>query len=284
MLIQQWIANYQPSNRQEAEAALREIMQEICLAGLYRANFFSEACFYGGTALRIFHGLNRFSEDLDFCLLHKNPDFEIAPYFKSIVAEFEALGVEVTVYQKNKINQTPITSAFLKSDTTLAELALTQSNAILPTGLNPSIKIKLEIDTMPPLQFRTNALLLTKPFSFYVNCMELPDLFAGKLHALLFRKWKNRIKGRDWFDLEWYIRRGTPASLLHFNTRALENGDLSTPLASKDHLVQLLIDKIDSSNLELVKTDVLRFIRDPQAIDHWNRTYFTQLVRQIKVE
>src|SRR5690606_19814913 len=89
-----------------------------------------------------------------------------------------------------------------------------------------NIKIKIEVDTKPPLGFETEEKLLTKPFSFYVKCFALPHLFAGKMHALLFRKWKDNVKGRDWYDLEWYIRKGIPLSLNHFRLRAIDSGDL----------------------------------------------------------
>lgn len=207
-MIKEWIESYEPKNIQDTEQALREIMQEIALAGLYRANFFKHAAFYGGTALRIFHGLNRFSEDLDFSLLQKDADFEFDHYFKSIVDEFQALGIKVSLNQKMKSTISTIDSAFLKSDTLWSELIFEDTIPQIKLSIKPSIKIKLEIDTNPPLRFGTENKLLTKPFSFYVNCLTLPDLFAGKIHALLFRKWKTRVKGRDWYDLDWYIKKG----------------------------------------------------------------------------
>jgi len=206
-MIKEWIESYEPKNIQDTEQALREIMQEIALAGLYRANFFKHAAFYGGTALRIFHQLNRFSEDLDFSLLQKDTDFEFDYYFKSIVDEFQSLGIKVSLNQKIKSTISSIDSAFLKSDTFWSELIFEDTIPQIKLSIKPNIKIKLEIDTNPPLQFGTENKLLTKPFSFYVNCLTLPDLFAGKMHALLFRKWKTRVKGRDWYDLEWYIKK-----------------------------------------------------------------------------
>jgi hypothetical protein len=192
-MIKQWIESYQPNNVQETEQALREIMQEIALAGLYRASFFKHAAFYGGTALRIFHGLDRFSEDLDFSLLQKNVDFNLEPYFKSVIEEFDALGIKVSLNQKQKSTISSIDSAFLKSDTVWSELIFENTIPQIDLSIKPIVKIKIEVDTNPPLNFETENLLLTKPFSFYVNCLTLPNLFAGKMHALLFRKWKNRL-------------------------------------------------------------------------------------------
>jgi predicted nucleotidyltransferase component of viral defense system len=282
-MIKEWIESYEPKNIQDTEQALREIMQEIALAGLYRANFFKHAAFYGGTALRIFHGLNRFSEDLDFSLLKKDTDFEFDYYFKSIVDEFESLGIKVSLNQKIKSTNSSIDSAFLKSDTFWSELIFEDTIPQIKLSIKPSIKIKLEIDTNPPLRFGTENKLLTKPFSFYVNCLTLPDLFAGKMHALLFRKWKTRVKGRDWYDLEWYIKKGVKLNLSHFCQRAIESGDWAQESMTKDHLHDLLAVKITSLDINRVKEDVIRFIPNPQDVDIWSRAYFQQVCEKLEI-
>lgn len=282
-MIKEWIASYQPKNILETEQALREIMQEITLAGLYRSNFFKHAAFYGGTALRIFHGLNRFSEDLDFSLLYKSTDFELQPYFDNIIEEFKALGIEVSIKQKSKSNISKIDSAFLKSETLWNELELKNTLPQINLSLKPKIKIKLEVDTNPPLGFETEQQLLIKPFSFYVNCFTLPNLFAGKMHALLFRTWKNRVKGRDWYDMEWYLRKGVALNLNHFYQRALESGDWIEETISKNQLVELLENKISSTNIERAKEDVIRFIKDPKEIEIWSQEYFINLIDKFKI-
>lgn len=282
-MIKEWIASYQPKNILETEQALREIMQEITLAGLYRSNFFKHAAFYGGTALRIFHGLNRFSEDLDFSLLYKSTDFELQPYFDNIIEEFKALGIEVSIKQKSKSNISKIDSAFLKSETLWNELELKNTLPQINLSLKPKIKIKLEVDTNPPLGFETEQQLLIKPFSFYVNCFTLPNLFAGKMHALLFRTRKNRVKGRDWYDMEWYLRKGVALNLNHFYQRALESGDWIEETISKNQLVELLENKISSTNIERAKEDVIRFIKDPKEIEIWSQEYFINLIDKFKI-
>lgn len=282
-MIKEWIESYEPKNIQDTEQALREIMQEIALAGLYRANFFKHAAFYGGTALRIFHGLNRFSEDLDFSLLQKDADFEFDHYFKSIVDEFQALGIKVSLNQKMKSTISTIDSAFLKSDTLWSELIFEDTIPQIKLSIKPSIKIKLEIDTNPPLRFGTENKLLTKPFSFYVNCLTLPDLFAGKMHALLFRKWKTRVKGRDWYDLDWYIKKGVKINLTHFCQRAIESGDWAQETMTKDQLLELLALKIASLDINRVKEDVIRFIPNPQDLEIWSQGYFQQICERLEV-
>ena len=283
-MIKEWMDSYAPKTVLETEQALREIMQEITLAGLYRANFFKEAAFYGGTALRIFHGLNRFSEDLDFSLLEKNSAFELAPYLEGVKNEFAALGMHVTFIQKSKAATSAIDSAFLKSETLWGELLVETNLPQLSLSQKPSIKIKLEVDTQPPLLFETENKLLIKPFSFYVNCFTLPYLFAGKMHALLFRKWKERVKGRDWYDLDWYIKKGVPVNLEHLAERAHESGDWSELSLSKEQLYHLLIERIRSLDMNRVKEDVIRFITNPQELDIWSPNYFEQLIGYLKVE
>ena len=283
-MIKEWMDSYAPKTVQETEQALREIMQEITLAGLYRSNFFKEAAFYGGTALRIFHGLNRFSEDLDFSLLEKNSAFELAPYLEGVKNEFAALGMQVTFIQKSKATTSAIDSAFLKSETLWGELLVETNLPQFSLSQKPSIKIKLEVDTQPPLLFETENKLLIKPFSFYVNCFTLPYLFAGKMHALLFRKWKERVKGRYWYDLEWYIKKGVPVNLEHLTERARESGDWREPSLTKEQLHHLLIERIRSLDMNRVKEDVIRFIPNPQELDIWSPNYFEQLIGYLKVE
>lgn len=281
-MIKDWLEEYKPKNKDAAEQALREIMQEICLAGLYRNGFFEKAAFYGGTCLRIFYGLNRFSEDLDFSLLEVNPDFSLQPYLDGIVTEFKATGMEVSVKEKIKTKQTNIDSAFLKSETVWKELVL---EGVIPQAglaIQPAIKIKLEVDTAPPMGFETEEKLLIKPFSFYVKCFALPDLFAGKMHALLFRNWKQRVKGRDWYDMEWYIKKGVPLNLHHFAIRAKDSGNWKSNTITQKQFMQLLQDKINTVSFKSVRDDIVRFIPDERVLDIWSAAYFNDLVQKIK--
>ena len=284
-MTKEWLASYQPKGRGEATAALREIMQQIALAGLSRANFYEKAAFYGGTALRIFYGLDRFSEDLDFSLLAEDPDFSFKPYMDAIIGEFRSQGMEVSVREKEKKVQTHIESAFLKSETIWKELVL---EGIIPeqgvVQQAPGIKIKIEVDKYPQPGFETEEKLLTQPFSFYVKCFALPSLFAGKMHALLFRKWQNNVKGRDWYDMEWYIRKGVPMSLFHFLQRAIGSGDWSKNTITAAEFQDLLTKKIDTVNMGRVKEDISRFISDTKTLSIWSPKYFHDLGTQLKLD
>ncbi|MFT3675459.1 MAG: nucleotidyl transferase AbiEii/AbiGii toxin family protein [Chitinophagaceae bacterium] len=282
-MIKEWLETYQPKNNDEAQQALREIMQEIALAGLQRSRFFEVAAFYGGTALRIFHGLDRFSEDLDFSLLKIQPDFSLQPYLDGLTREFSALGIEVSVEKKQKPKISQVDSAFLKSDTSWQEIIL---KGIIPQEkldkITPAIKIKLEVDKKPPPGFLTEEKLLLKPFSFYTKCYQLPDLFAGKMHAFLFRKWGNRVKGRDWYDMEWYIQKSVPLHLQHLAIRAHDSGNWPSQQMSQKDFFQLIEDRIKSVSLNRVKEDVLPFIKDYTKLDIWSTQYFQDISRMIR--
>ncbi len=281
-MIKQWIEEYNPQNEEEILSSLREIMQEITLSGLSRTDFFQKAAFYGGTALRIFYGLDRYSEDLDFSLLESDPNFSLEPYFKSVLNEFESLGLSVSIREKKKSIQTSVDSAFFKAETIWKELVL--EDIIKETGVrsNKTLKIKIEVDRKPPLNFQTEEKLLLKPFSFYVKCFTQPSLFAGKLHALLFRKWKNRVKGRDWYDLEWYIKKGVELDVNHFLTRAKDTGDWQKDIISKEEIRQLLHERITSVSINNVKEDVVRFIKKEEQLNIWSPQYFQDLVGMMK--
>jgi predicted nucleotidyltransferase component of viral defense system len=283
-MIKQWLEEYNATSHKEREQAIREIMQEIALAGLQRAGFFEKAAFYGGTALRIFYGLERFSEDLDFSLLKPDGKFKLQPYLESIISEFNALGIQVNIQEKIKTKQSNIDSAFLRSDTIWNELELEGMLPQIGLSIQPSIKIKIEIDTLPPLGFETEEKLLLKPFSFYVKCFKLEYLFAGKMHALLFRKWKNRVKGRDWYDMEWYIKRGVTLDLNHFLIRAQESGDWFEETITKDQFVKLLQNKIETVSFTNIRLDISRFIKDDKGIGIWSPQYFNDLILRIKIK
>lgn len=274
-LLQQMLSSYPVTTSEQADQALREVMQEIALAGLNRGGFFEHAAFYGGTCLRVFYELPRYSEDLDFSLLRIDPEFSLEPYFKAVREEFSALGIDVEVSTKIKSAASQIESAFVKNNTRIFDIHLQDKR---------QIKIKFEVDTQPPLGFVTEEKLLLQPFSFYVKCFSLQDLYAGKMHALLYRQWKNRVKGRDWYDFEWYVRRGVLLNLAHFTQRARQSGGLSEITLSEFDFKAMLRKKIESLDVSSAKKDIERFILDPRALDIWSQAYFLQLVEMIKFQ
>ena len=265
-------ARYSPTTKIEKQNATHEVMQEITLAGLYKAGFFDHAAFYGGTCLRIFHGLQRFSEDMDFSLLKADDNFRIENYFEAIIAEFKALGKEIVIQKKAKTTQRNVTSAFLKENTEIYDLQFTTEK---------QMKIKIEVDTQPPAGFSTEYRLLMLPFSFMTRCYTLSDLYAGKMHALLFRNWKNRVKGRDWYDFEWYIRNNITLNFNHLQERAKQINALNENEFTFDIFSKMLKERIEKTNIEAVKNDVRPFLRNPQETEIWSTEYFLQLTNMI---
>lgn len=274
-VIEQMLQRYPQDSNEARTHALREVMQEVALAGLYRGGFFDKAAFYGGTCLRIFHGLPRFSEDLDFSLLQSDANFSLEPYFKAMRDEFAAFGFEVEIAAKQKVAASDIASAFLKKTASVYDLRIAGQRLI---------KIKFEVDTDPPLGFATEEKLLLQPYSFFVKCFALPDLFAGKMHALLFRQWKNRVKGRDWFDFEWYVRQGCSLNLAHFAERARQSGDLSEAPLTTEAFQAMLEARIDALDVNSARQDVARFIKTPTQLDIWSHEYFLQLARMTRFQ
>lgn len=274
-VFDEMLATYDCKTVEDKLNAIREVMQQVALSGLAKGGFFDKAAFYGGTCLRIFHGLNRFSEDMDFSLLAPMSDFDFRPYFDSIEEEFAAAGQKVTIALKKKTKVTPIQSAFLKSDTALFNLSLERGRVI---------NIKLEVDTTPPLDFATEDKLLLLPRSFYVRCFTLPCLFAGKMHALLFRTWKNRVKGRDWYDFEWYVRKGIPLDFKHFCRRAYQFASVPENSLTQQGFQQLLFDKIHQTRFASAIDDVRPFIREQDSLQLWSSDYFEQVTSRMRIQ
>ena len=266
------LSRYELATEQQKRNAIFEVNQQIILAGLYAGGFFESAAFYGGTCLRIFHGLQRFSEDMDFSLLAPDENFDFSKYFQPIVDAFALVGREVEITKKDKKSFGKVESAFLKDNTDVYDVTFQTEK---------TIKIKIEVDTCPPLNFTTEQKLLLQPHSFMTRCFTLPDLFAGKMHALVYRAWKNRVKGRDWYDFEWYVRSGVALDFAHLVERCKQfNGEDITPEAFKDKLIERLV----TADIKQVKEDVLPFVRNPKELDIWSNDYFVQLAEVIRLE
>lgn len=266
------LSAYSVTTEQERCNAIFEVNQQVILAGLYNGGFFDVAAFYGGTCLRIFHGLQRFSEDMDFSLLAPDDKFDFTKYFQPIIDEFAIVGREVEIKKKDKKSFGKVESAFLKDNTDVYDLSF---------QTDKSIKIKIEVDTQPPLNFRTEQKLLLQPHSFMTRCFTLPDLFAGKTHALVYRGWKNRVKGRDWYDFEWYVRHNVPLDFAHLAERIRQFNNEEIGQAA---FMAQLKDRLASTNINQVKNDVLPFVRNPKELDIWSNDYFVQLADMMKFE
>lgn len=271
-IFDEMVAAYNPQNAEQHLNAQHQAMQQIVLAGLQKGGFFEHAAFYGGTCLRIFHNLPRFSEDMDFSLTEKNPSIHLENYFQAIQDVFAFTGKEVAITKKEKLNFGRVESAFLKEDTSAYDIVFRTEK---------TIKVKIELDTDPPLLFDTEQKLLMKPYSLMVRCFTLPDLFAGKMHALVYRNWKSRVKGRDWYDFEWYIRFNVPLNFKHLQERIRE---FSGKEVSKKEFMQLLRERLSTADINQVKQDVLPFVDRPSDLNIWSNDYFLQLADKLRFE
>ncbi len=282
--LRRMLKAYHCRSGRDYENALREIVQEIALLGLWRSKFFEHAAFYGGSALRILYELDRFSEDLDFSLVSPDNNFSIEPYLAAVKNELLSFGFRMTVEQREKIMPTPIKSAFIKANTATNLLVIETPKGITASMHRDQVlKIKLEIDIDPPEGFQTEVRLRILPIPFSVLSYRLPDLFAGKMSAVLCREWKNRVKGRDWYDLVWFISRSVPVRLEHLKLRLVQTGsfDASESLTA-EKLAALLSKRIETTDFASAKADVTPFVRDIGSLTLWSPDFFREIAAKLR--
>lgn len=279
------LERYELKTVQDYKNAIKEIIQEIALLGLWRGKFFEKAAFYGGTALRILYELDRFSEDLDFCLLQTDENFNLKNYESFVKEELKSYGFDANVEQKIKTKHSAVDSAFIKVNT-MQHLIYIGSPAGLFKNIHPDelIKIRFEVDTTPPIDNITTVnknLLLPSPFT--IKTFRIEDLFAGKVHAALCRQWQGRVKGRDWYDLVWFISKNVSLNLNYLEKRMQQSGfwDKNKKLTS-EILIELLDNKIDSLDIPSAKKDIIFYIRDSSKIQIWSHDFFKDIVRKIR--
>lgn len=283
--VARMLSKYENRSLDDQVRALREIIQEVTLLGLWRARFFEHAAFYGGTCLRILHGLDRFSEDLDFSLLAPAPDFSLHRFSAALEEEVQAFGFNLRVEAVDKAVETAVQSAFLKANTR-NELMVIETDERLARNIPPGqvLKIKIEVDTDPPPGFATTTRFLLQPIPFAVRCYTLPSLFAGKLHALLFRRWNNRVKGRDWYDLVWYAAHHPHLNLYHLEQRMRQTGHWSgSSSLMRKHFDELMNSAIDRLDIGQARQDVAPFVRDQRVLEVWSREFFRDVASRISV-
>ena len=283
-VLSQMLSKYQINNIEDKQNAIKEIVQEIVLCGLSRGGFFKEAAFYGGTALRIFYGLDRFSEDLDFSLITQNPDFDLTKYFPYIENETKSLGLNFNVTEKIKSVDSNIKSAFLKGNTKEHILSFYEDSEDSKfINKEEAIRIKFEVDINPPTgaTYETKFGLLPSPYQ--VRLYDLQSLFAGKIHACLCRNWKSRVKGRDFYDYIFFLSIGAKVNLENLKAKLVqskfinENYDLTI-----DNLKALLNERFENLDIEQAKQDVLPFIKDKTKLDLWSKEFFIEITKKVQ--
>ncbi len=281
-VLEQMLDTYETRTIEDKKNALKEVVQEAALCGLSRAGFFRTAAFYGGTALRIFYGLDRFSEDLDFSLTAPDADFQLKRYFSGLESELASLGLNFSIEEKQKTADSAVKSAFLKGNTREHILSVygLQNAGIGATEL---IKIKFEIDTDPPPYARFENKYRLLPTPYQVKLYDMPSLFAGKIHAVLCRAWKSRVKGRDLYDYVFYLAKKTKVNLLHLKARLVASGVMSESDAfDGEKLISMLNDQFEKIDFEQAKQDVLPFIKNASNLDLWGAELFEDITRGIE--
>ena len=283
-VLSQMLSKYQINNIEDKKNAIKEIVQEIVLCGLSRGGFFKEAAFYGGTALRIFYGLDRFSEDLDFSLITQNPDFDLTKYFQYIENETKSLGLNFNVTEKIKSVDSNIKSAFLKGNTKEHILSFYEDSEDSKfINKEETIRIKFEVDINPPTgaTYETKFGLLPSPYQ--VRLYDLQSLFAGKIHACLCRNWKSRVKGRDFYDYIFFLSIGAKVNLENLKAKLVQskliNEDYDLTI---DNLKALLNERFESLDMEQAKQDVLPFIKDKTKLDLWSKEFFIEITKKLQ--
>lgn len=283
--VRQMLEGYEIKSPGDALWALREIIQQVALLGLWRSKFFERTAFYGGSALRIIYGIDRFSEDLDFSLLEADPAFSLAFYGQALKRELLSFGFSVEVESRTKKEKTTVQSAFLKTDTCEQMISVgIKPELVKQIPRNQVLKIKLEVDVTPPPGFSTEMRYLLKPIPFSVRTFTLPDMFAGKMHAVLCRQWKSRLKGRDWYDLVWFSAHHPELRLSHLEQRMRQSGHWKEPdPLTEQTFRELLIGRVKSVDVEQIKREVEPFVSNPAALEVWSREFFLDIVKRIKV-
>lgn len=281
--IETMLRKYDPHNNTERENALKEIIQEIALAGLSRGGFFEHAAFYGETCLRMFHGLNRFSEDLDFALLGKNPSFKLDKYFPALEKEFISYGIDIGIEARNKKENTTVQSAFLKGNTLMLFMSFfPKSEDARRVISNQTIKIKFEVDIDNPEGGKTEFRYRMLPAPYEVRIFDEATLFAGKIHAVLCRSYNNRVKGRDYYDYLFYIGKGSAFNLQYLENKLKNTGTIAPEASVTLEMVkQMLEDKFMSVNYEAAKEDVSSFISDTYNLKIWKPELFISTLNEI---
>lgn len=281
-VLEQMLENYETRTIEDKKNALKEVVQEAALCGLSRAGFFRTAAFYGGTALRIFYGLDRFSEDLDFSLTEPDADFQLKRYFSGLESELASLGLNFSIEEKQKAADSAVKSAFLKGNTREHILSVYGPQSI-GVGATELIKIKFEIDTDPPAFARFENKYRLLPTPYQVKLYDMPSLFAGKIHAVLCRAWKSRVKGRDLYDYVFYLAKKTKVNLLHLKARLVASGVMSESDAfDGEKLISMLNDRFEKIDFEQAKQDVLPFIKNASNLDLWGAELFEDITRGIE--
>ncbi len=278
-VIEERLKEYVITSQRDELNAIKEIMQEIALSALARADFFKIAAFQGGTCLRVVHKLNRFSEDLDFLLKEPNRNFEWEPFLKSIESELFLYEISCAMIDRSKADSA-IKLAFLK-DTSFGKVLVLKH----PRGKSDqqTLTIKIEIDSNPPAGSNFEEVYVNFPYPFLITVQDLPSLFASKCHALLCRPY---VKGRDWYDLVWYVSKKIQPNFVHLQHALEQAGPWKGKKieCTSDWLIQALTDKIPSIDWDIAREDAMHFAAsfEQNGLKVWGNDFFYAVLERMK--
>ena len=283
-VIEQMLRPYEAQTLYDKENAIKEVVQEIVLCGLSRAGFFQPAAFYGGTALRIFYGLDRFSEDLDFSLKAPDANFDLAAYLPTLEKEVRSYGLNFKIETKEKSVDSAVKSAFLKGNTKEHILMFYADERLAPSiAASKLIKVKFEVDTNPPAFATFERKYRLLPIPYEINLYDMPSLFAGKIHAVICRSWKTRVKGRDLYDYVFYLSRGASVNLRHLGARLAQSDFIEADRTiSLDDVKNMLYTRFEQIDYEQAKQGALPFIRNPDTLALWSADFFKGITESLK--
>ena len=252
------------ADRGQAVNVLREYLQSLVLRSFHEAEAVRCIAFVGGTALRFLHGLPRFSEDLDFSLVSPN-GYAGRAWMAKVKRDLALAGFtpEVTWNDRKTVHAAWVRLGGLLHDAGLSPMA------------DEKLAIKVEVDTRPPVGGHCERRLVTRHLSFLLQYHDPPSLMAGKVHALLTRRY---AKGRDWYDFVWYTSRKTPVNLELLAAALAQTGPWkgSAEAIDREWCLRALKAKIESIDWQRARDDVRAFLRpsDTKSLEVWGRDFF----------
>ena len=283
-MLKQIIDSYDTKNLTDKKLVIREVLQEMVLYGLSRAGFFDKFAFTGGTALRLFYGLRRFSEDLDFMAIEP-AEIDFNDYLSELKKQVSFLGIDIEVIEEQRSNPKMV-AGLIKGNTKELYLSLfsddEDSERIYRTELT---RVKIEISTDYSKKANTKVWMKTMPYPYTVTLFDLPTLFAGKIHAVLCREWKNRVKGRDLYDFLFYATRGGHFNLGFLNDKFRMSGYSDRDLTHEE-VIDRLIERFSNIDFESARSDAIRFVRGNQIwnLDQWTPELFIEIAKDLVSE
>ncbi len=267
----------------QAPLFAKEILQKIILNGLSRGQFFKKAAFHGGTALRILYKLDRYSEDLDFSLFERDPDFKLSKYISYVETEIGSYGLTVTSKVRDEA------PGNIRTGDVRCNLREIVMDIGFPNGWverlhrDAVVRVKIDVNTEPPEGARYEKFAMNDPLNYYLCALDKPSMFAGKIGAVIARRWGNRIKGRDLYDYLWYVGNGTPINMEYMRSN-LVNQDIIGPDDDfdLDRLRQILNDRFDVIDYASALEDVWAYVTDGPMPNDWNPDLFKATLGSLK--